>query len=67
MIKDYFDDNTLSRHEQPLSNGVVESSSLDNIKLFNDVYCVNSFHVKQLFCMQKDVYYENDNSDATIM
>ena len=48
-------------------SGVIKSLFFDKIKLFTDVHCVSSFDVKQLFCMQKNVYYENGNSIATVM
>ena len=46
---------------------VIKSLFFDKIKLFTDVHCVNSLDVKQLFYKRKNVYYENDNSNATIM
>ena len=48
-------------------NGMIKSLFFDKIKLFTDVHCVSSFDVKQLFFMQKNVYYENGNSNATVM
>ena len=48
-------------------NGVIKSFFFDKIKPVTVFHCVSSFDVKQLFCMQKNVYYENGNSNATIM
>ena len=42
-------------------------SSLTRLSFFTDVHCVNSLDVEQMFCIQKNVYYENDNSNATLM
>ena len=60
---------TITSHETVglVFNRVIKSFFFDKIKLFNDVNCVISFDVNQLFCMQNNVYYENDNSNAAVI
>ena len=48
-------------------NRVFKPLFFDKIKFFTDVHCVNSLDAEQMFYIKKNIYYENDNSNATLM